>query len=141
MKLVDANVLIYAVNRDAAQHQLATTWLRDELSSGRRVAIPSVSWLAFLRITTHPKLLAQPLTLDRAGALVSYWLALPNVVDPIVDDEHAHRVIALLKSSGTGGNLVNDAHLATLALHTGSPVVTFDRDFERFGVSIEIPGS
>jgi predicted nucleic acid-binding protein len=48
----------------------------------------------------------------------------------------------LLESAGAGGNLVNDAHLAALALEHGADVVSFDRDFARFeGVRWIMPGA
>jgi predicted nucleic acid-binding protein len=34
--------------------------------------------------------------------------------------------------SGIGGHLVNDAHLATLALQYGATVITYDHDFALF---------
>ncbi|WP_297748598.1 PIN domain-containing protein [uncultured Tessaracoccus sp.] len=45
----------------------------------------------------------------------------------------------LLAESGTAGNLTNDAHLATLALELDATMVTFDRDFARFGVRVLVP--
>ncbi|WP_227431950.1 PIN domain-containing protein [Cutibacterium modestum] len=47
----------------------------------------------------------------------------------------------MLAESGTAGNLTNDAHLAALALEFDATVVTFDRDFGRFGVRVMIFGS
>jgi len=38
----------------------------------------------------------------------------------------------LIAEMGTAGNVVNDAHLAALALEYDGEVVTFDRDFGRF---------
>jgi predicted nucleic acid-binding protein len=39
----------------------------------------------------------------------------------------------LLVTQGTGGNLVNDAHLAAIAQAHRGEIVSFDRDFDRFG--------
>ena len=38
----------------------------------------------------------------------------------------------LLSGAGTAGNLVNDAHLAALALEHSAEIVSFDADFSRF---------
>jgi hypothetical protein len=38
----------------------------------------------------------------------------------------------LLGALGTGGNLVNDAYLAAVALAHGAEIVSFDADFARF---------
>jgi predicted nucleic acid-binding protein len=46
----------------------------------------------------------------------------------------------LLAPLGTGGNLVNDAHLAALAIEHRCSIVSFDNDFGRFpGVTWEPP--
>jgi uncharacterized protein len=49
-----------------------------------------------------------------------------------VDRHVTRRLRHLLESAGVGGNLVNDAFLAAVALDADATVVTFDRDFERF---------
>ena len=50
MILVDANLLIYAVNQDLLQHKQAKDWLEGVLSGSGVVSIPLVSLLAFLRL-------------------------------------------------------------------------------------------
>lgn len=139
MRIVDANLLIYAVNRAARQHEAAHGWLQAALGNPEPLGLPSVSWLAFLRITTRPRLLERPLSVEQATAIVESWLSLPHVVDPPAPPGHAATVGRLLRGAGTGGNLVPDAHLAALALHHRCPVVTFDRDLERLGVKVEVP--
>jgi predicted nucleic acid-binding protein len=52
--LVDANLLIYAVNKDLPQHKRARAWLEASLSGAGEVGLPWVSLLAFLRICTNP---------------------------------------------------------------------------------------
>jgi predicted nucleic acid-binding protein len=53
------------------------------------------------------------------------------VLEPTAD--HARIMRTLLGSAGVGGNLVNDAHLAALAIEHRAVVVSFDNDFGRFG--------
>ncbi len=75
-----------------------------------------------------------------ATAVIEAWLAQPPAI--IVEPRHGHLqvVTRLLESVGsTGGNLVNDAHLAALAVQYRATVVSFDRDFERFGVPWSMP--
>ena len=38
----------------------------------------------------------------------------------------------MLAATGVGGNLVNDAHIAALAVERDATVVTFDSDFGRY---------
>ncbi|MFX0539798.1 TA system VapC family ribonuclease toxin [Ornithinimicrobium sp. Y1847] len=139
MRIVDANVLIYAVNTSARQHEAARSWLTRALAGPESVGIPTHSWLAFLRITTRPHLLENPLTVKQATDLVEAWLHPPHVVDPPSPLGHHARVARLLSDVGTAGNLVPDAHLAALALHHHCPIVSFDRDLTRFGVDVEVP--
>ena len=58
MILVDANLLIYAVDRDSPQHAPARRWLEAVLSGSEPVGIAWVVALAFVRITTHPRIAA-----------------------------------------------------------------------------------
>jgi len=52
--LIDANLLIYAVNRDLPQHAAARSWLEDTFSQSEPVGLPWVVILAFLRLCTVP---------------------------------------------------------------------------------------
>ena len=45
---------------------------------------------------------------------------------------HLPLLAGLLDASGTGGNLVNDAHLAALAIEHGLIMCSTDGDFARF---------
>ena len=141
MRLVDANVLIYAVNEAAVQHRQSRAWLDDALAGPEPVAFAWTALLAFLRLATHPSVFARPLTPEQATAIVRGWLAQPGavVIDPT--SRHADVLAGLLVESGTAGNLVNDAHLAALAVEHSATITTFDADFGRFaGVSWSRPG-
>ena len=140
MHLVDANVLLYAVNADAAHHERSRRWLDDALSGADTVAFAWIALLAFVRLSTNAGLFPSPLAVDAAMDRVDAWLsAAPSVVlEPTVD--HAQVVRRLLAGVGVGGNLVNDAHLAALAIEHRCGVVSFDNDFSRFpGVSWSLP--
>ena len=85
--------------------------------------------------------LARPLGPEAALDIVDGWMGSPVVVTGEPDARHARRLRELLGVTGRGGNLVNDAHLAALALQHGAEVVTFDNDFGRFpGVMWRRPG-
>lgn len=140
MKLVDANVLLYAVNTDAAHHERSRRWLDTALSGADTVAFAWVALLAFVRLSTKAELFPSPLTVDGAMARVDDWLgAAPAVVvEPTVD--HPRILRNLLDPLGSGGNLVNDAHLAALAIEHRCGIVSFDNDFARFaGVEWTLP--
>ena len=142
MFLVDANVLLYAVNEDAPHHAEARTWLDAALVGPEEVGFDALVTLAFLRITTRREIFPRPLSLDEACSVLAAWRsgAASLAVGP--GPGHGERLCALLARTGTAGNLTNDAHLAALALAYGATVVTFDRDFARFpGVRVHLLGA
>lgn len=64
---------------------------------------------------------------------VREWTAAPPAVVVLnPTPRHLDLMGGLLSDLGTGGNLVGDARLASLALDHGATVVTFDADFGRF---------
>jgi len=130
--LVDANLLIFAINEDSPFHVGARRWLDETLSGTTPVGLSWVVVLAFLRITTRQGIMGNPLPLEEALAYVSSWLEQP-FVQPI-SPGHKHWPILrdLLKAVGTGGNLTSDAHLAALAAEYGSTVYSTDNDFQLF---------
>lgn len=132
MKVVDANVLLYAVDASAEHHADAKAWLDGALSGTESIVLPWICLLAFVRISTHPSIYPTPLPPARALDVVDAWLGRTNVLTGDVGVRHAERLREMLLATGTGGNLVNDAHLAALAVEYGAAVVTFDSDFERF---------
>ncbi|MGI8518622.1 MAG: type II toxin-antitoxin system VapC family toxin [Acidimicrobiia bacterium] len=140
MRLVDANVLLYAVNSDAQRHEQSRNWLDGALSGGSTVAFSWIALLAFVRLATKAGLLPFPLSVDGAMDRVDAWLRAPSavVIEPTVD--HPRIVRELLREVGVGGNLVNDAHLAALAIEHRCSIVSYDNDFSRFeGVRWETP--
>lgn len=53
--LVDANILLYAVDEEAMQHPRATAWLEEALNGPYRIGLPWQSLTAFVRISTPPR--------------------------------------------------------------------------------------
>lgn len=142
MRLVDANVLLYAVNADAPHHAAAHSWLDDALNDREAIGFAWVVLLAFLRLATRPGLFPRPLALDEAATVVELWLDQPAAIVVHPSERHLSLLRGLLGTVGTAANLVNDAHLATLALEHRAEIVSFDRDFERFeGVRWRSPAS
>lgn len=132
MILIDANLLIYAVNKDAPQHKAAREWFERTLSGDERVGLPWVCLLAFLRITTRPGILANPLTVEQAADFVEGWLRQP-FVEPVAPGlAHWPVFRHLLQAAGTGGNLTSDMHLAAMAIERGASIYSADHDFQRF---------
>lgn len=132
MILVDANLLIYAINRDAPAHRQARRWWESALSGRERIGLPLIVALAFLRITTRHGILERPLSADAAISYLDEWLSRPIVEMVLPRPTHWATLRNLLLASGTGGNLTSDAHIAALALETGATICSADYDFRRF---------
>ena len=130
--LVDANLLLYAVDASSPQHKAAAAWLTTALNGDRRVGLPWQSIGAFLRIITHPRVTTNPLTGAQAWGHVSDWLAADPTWVPPATERTAAVFAELTRSVPVTGNLVPDAQLAALALEHGLVVYTNDTDFGRF---------
>jgi uncharacterized protein len=132
MILLDANLLLYAVNSSAAQHEAARRWLDDTLSGTEETGFAWPVILAFLRIATHPGLFPRPLSISAAAAKMDAWLGQPvaRVLDPSTG--HWSRLGELLRQTQCAGNLIQDAHLASLAMEYGGTLCSTDADFSRF---------
>lgn len=132
MILIDANILIYAVNSDSPPHARAKAWLESTLSGPDTVGFSWTVLLAFLRLTTRPGVFTRPLPVKTAFDIVEAWLAQSSVVTIDPAPEHIRALRDLLQPLGTGGNLTSDAHLAALAIEHGADLYSSDADFKRF---------
>jgi toxin-antitoxin system PIN domain toxin len=130
--LLDANLLIYAVDEESPFHAGCLQWLTLQLNGERRVGLPWQSLSAFLRIVTHPRAPRNPLAPSDAWLHVEEWLAsdVTWVAEPT--PQHAHILGQLIRRYQLRGNLIPDAHLAALAIEHGIEVCSADTDFARF---------
>lgn len=132
MKLLDLNILLYAVNRDAALHDSARDWVQEIMNGEEPVALAWVVLLGFLRVTTNPRILPAPLGSEEAMSVIDGWLRLPITETLEPGREHWRILKELVTESGTAGNLTTDAHLAALAIEHGCQLCSTDSDFGRF---------
>ena len=132
MIIPDVNLLIFAYNRDAQHHQSAKEWLQDLMRSGKPVGLPWVVISGFIRISTHPKLLKEPVTVEEAIGITRSWLASDNV--RIIEPGSRFRDLFFvgIEKLGTAGNLTTDAYLAALAIEYQAELHSCDTDFHRF---------
>lgn len=130
--IVDANVLLYAVDEQSHFHATARTWLDEALNGPERVGFPWASLTAFQRIITHPRATANPLTPPDAWGYITDWLDADQAWVPATGARHRDILGRLLVDGELHGNLVTDAHLAALAIEHGTAICSFDSDFARF---------
>lgn len=132
MILVDANLLIYAINEGSPLNRKAKSWLGSTISGPGAVGFSWNVLLAVLRLTTRPGLFRNPLPLEAAFDLIAAWLEQPSVTVVHAGPRHLRILRDLLLPLGTGGNLTSDAHLAALAIEHGAELCSSDADFARF---------
>lgn len=132
MRIVDVNLLLYALDETSPRHTAARRWVESTLSGRETVGLSWTVLLAFLRLSTRSAIFVRPLTSDEALDIIDGWLTLPSVVVVHPGRRHADLLRELLSVAGTAGNLVPDAHLAALAVEHGAELASCDADFSRF---------
>ncbi|MBI1736439.1 MAG: PIN domain-containing protein [Candidatus Rokubacteria bacterium] len=130
--LVDANILLFAVDARSPHHPRAVAWLGEQLNGPRRVAFPWLTLAAFVRIATNARASERPLTPSEAWRLVEDWLACDTAWIPNPTERHAEVLGRLITRYDLRGNLVTDAQVAALAIEHGLTVCSADTDFARF---------
>jgi len=132
MKIVDVNILLYAVNPDASHHDRIIGWWEKVLNGDETIGLAWAVVLGFLRVSTNPRAFPEPLTPERAVDQIDAWLAL-DVVSPVAETRDHWRILrGLVTETGVAGNLAADAHLAALAVTHGATLASCDGDFARF---------
>lgn len=132
MMVPDANLLLYAYNASADEHDLARRWWEDALSTEESVGLCWQTITAFLRIGTNSRIFPHPFSMKEASFIVTAWLQQPNVEVIVPTERHWEIFSRLLIESQAAGPLVMDAHLATLAMEHGAILCSHDADFKRF---------
>ena len=132
MTILDANLLLYAYNADAPEHDAARAWVQGILAGRDWVGLAWLTIWAFLRISTNPRLFLQPLPVQEAFEIVRGWLVIPSVVVIQPGPRHADILEILAVENQAGGPLLTDAALAAMAIEQGAVLASTDRDFSRF---------
>ena len=143
--LPDVNVMVYAINRRAPQHEDARQWFDRTLARGDVITLPDLAAAGCVRVATRaiqpephePPAAEQALAfLDTLGSHIAVRsIAAGSKWWPIFR--------RLVRRSNATGNLVTDAHFAALAMEHGSVMTSFDNDFARFpGLTwLHLPGA
>lgn len=130
---VDVNVLVYASNEDAAEHERAVALLEHLAAGPGLVVLLWPALMGYLRLATHPAIFSSPLSPEAAASNVDSLLTRPHIrVAGEVDGfwEAFRRTAATVAPRG---NLVPDAHLVALMVQHGiSRIWSRDRDLRKF---------
>ncbi len=140
MILPDANLLLYACDQGSPFHAKAAEWCGRIMNGTNPVILVPPVVFGFVRISTHPRVFTDPLSVAEASAHVRSWLSRKQVRLHEMLPDDVETALALLESAGTAGNLTTDAQIASLALRLDAEVHTADLDFGRFaGVRFSNP--
>jgi len=132
VKLLDANILLYAYDSESVQHAACRTWLQTAFNDEETIALPWQTVLAFVRIVTNPRAVRRPLTGSEACAIADSWLQRPNVLVLDAGERFWEIFQTQMVEAQVSGPLVTDTALATLAMEHGATLCSTDRDFRRF---------
>jgi hypothetical protein len=130
--LLDANLLLYAANRAAVEHESARHWLDERLNGTVPVGLPWPSLLAFVRLATNHLVVRQPVSPAQAWAQVEAWLECEPAWVPLPGEPHRAIVAGFMNAPWMTSRLVPDAHLAALAIEHGLTLQSTDGDFAKF---------
>ena len=121
MRLLDANILMYASFDVFPQHARTKKWLDARLNdTDTPLGIPWESIMAFVRLSSNPRIMQPAIS--------------------VATVRHRHYLDTFLNLPEMNHKLVADAHLAALAIEHGLVMVSADSDFRLFpGLRIEDP--
>jgi toxin-antitoxin system PIN domain toxin len=136
----DVNVLVYAFDQGAPRHAEYRAWLEAAANDAEPFGLSSIVASGFLRIFTHPKVLARPITVDVAVELIDGLRTASAVVPFEPGRQHWTLFTNLCRAVTARGNAVPDAYLAALAIEHGATWYTADRGFARYpGLRVRHP--
>lgn len=130
---VDVNVLLYASDRSSDHHDRARHFVETCAVGPEILCLTWLTLMSYIRIATHPRIFAAPLAPDEAVGNVATLGGLPHIrvvseLDGFLD---AYKRVA--GGMPVRGNLVPDAHLASILFQHGvRTLYTNDRDFRKF---------
>ncbi len=132
MDLPDVNILVYAANPLAPQHDVSRGWLERALDGGQRFGLSELVLSGFMRVATLAGKPRHPEAASMAREFVRSLRASPQATAIRPGARHFEIFLELCESLDLQGNHIPDAYHAALAIESGCRFVTADRGFGRF---------
>jgi uncharacterized protein len=130
---LDVNLLLYASDQSNERHVAARRFLECCAAGPEILCLTWPTLMSYLRIATHPRVFARPLSPEEALANVAALVGLPHVraVSELDGFMEAYKHVA--GETPVRGNLVPDAHIAAILFQHGvRRLYSNDRDFRKF---------
>jgi toxin-antitoxin system PIN domain toxin len=130
---IDANILLYASDTEAAEHRAAIAFLKGRPKDADLLCLTWPALMAYQRIATHPSIFQKPLSPTEAWQNIEALLALPRARVLAEEEGFGKLYQDLTRGLNIKGNLVPDAHIAALLRQHGvDRIYTSDSDFRKF---------
>ena len=130
---LDVNVLLYASDRSSDRHEAARQFLETCAGHPEVLCLTWPTLMAYVRIATHPRIFAAPLSPDEALGNLGALLALPHARVISEQDGFMDAYRHVTANMSVRGNLVPDAHVAAILFQNGvRTLFSNDRDFRKF---------
>ena len=134
MILIDTNILLYAVNSNDVRSDKARKTLETIINGGGRWALSWTVIYEFMRVATHPRVFASPISAKTAWSFISDILRQPGGI--ILSETLHHQETldqCMREAPRIKGNQLHDFHLAVLMREHGvKKILTEDQDFLMF---------
>ena len=109
------------------------------MNAGHRVGLPWLTLVSFVRLSTQKSVREKPMSMSVALEYVEDWLEWETVWTPHPTERH-FAVLSDLLRAVPRSNMVNDAHLAALAIEHGLTLCSADNGFRMFpGLKLHNP--
>ena len=130
---LDVNLLLYASDRSSNRHARARRFVESCAASPEILCLTWPTLMSYLRVATHPRIFSAPLSPDEALGNITALIDLPHVRALSELDGFLDAYKHMTGEIPVRGNLVPDAHLATILFQHGiRTLYTNDRDFRKF---------
>jgi toxin-antitoxin system PIN domain toxin len=132
--VVDTNILLYAADRSAAEHEQCRELLEHWRSNADAWYLTWKIVYEFLRVATHPRVFRKPWTVQQAWSFIDVLKSSPSVGVLTETDRHAAVAAQVwTELPDLRGNIVHDAHTAIVMRENGiRDIYTRDMHFHRF---------
>jgi uncharacterized protein len=130
---LDVNVLLYASDSSSPAHDRARRFLERAAAGDDLLCLAWPTVMSYLRMATHPRIFASPLSPSDALGNVEALAVLPHVRLLAEEPGFLEVYREVTGAFPVRGNLVPDAHLAALLKQHGvRTLFTRDTDFRKF---------